>query len=169
MDERQEPEDRRQEPGDRRQETEDRRQETEDRSQDPGARSQETGDGEWMQVGPAGEVGENQARTWAAFCHLAGLACFLGIPFGNIVGPLIIWMLKKNEIPRVDEHGREALNFQLSFTIYAAVCGMLVFIFIGIPMLVALMITMVVLVIMSAVKASNGEPVRYPFTIRFIN
>lgn len=114
------------------------------------------------------KVDEKEARNWGMFCHLAGLLCWVGVPFGNILGPLIIWLVKKDEIPMVDEHGKESLNFQISATIYFIGAFILCFLLIGIPMLIAVIIGHVVLVIIAAVKVSNGEEYRYPFTIRFI-
>src|ERR1035438_7123864 len=59
---------------------------------------------------------ESQARMWNMLCHLSALAGFV-IPFGNILGPLIIWQIKKNEFPSVDIHGKAALNFQITVII----------------------------------------------------
>jgi uncharacterized Tic20 family protein len=59
---------------------------------------------------------ESQARMWNMLCHLSALAGFIGIPFGNILGPLIVWQIKKNEFPSVDVHGKAALNFQITVT-----------------------------------------------------
>ena len=59
--------------------------------------------------------------TWATFCHVGALSLYLGIPFGHIVVPLVIWLIKKNEFPYVDEQGKESLNFQISMTIYALI------------------------------------------------
>ena len=62
---------------------------------------------------------ESQARTWNMLCHLSALAGFIGIPFGNILGPLLVWQIKKNEIPSVEVHGKAAMNFQITATIAA--------------------------------------------------
>jgi len=102
------------------------------------------------------------------FCHLAALAAFIGIPFANILGPLIIWLVKRNEYPLVDQQGKEALNFQISMTIYSVVAFALSFVIIGIPLLIALLILNLVMIIIAAVKTSKGEPHRYPITIRLI-
>jgi len=64
-------------------------------------------------------------------CHLTALLGIIGIPFGNIVGPLIIWLLKKNVYPFVNEQGKESLNFQISMTIYALAAALLILIKIG--------------------------------------
>lgn len=101
-------------------------------------------------------------------CHLGALAAFIGIPFGHIIGPLVFWLLKKNEHAFVDNQGKESLNFQISMTIYCCIAFPFIFILIGIPLLIALAITDLVLVIIAAVKASNGIAYRYPITIRFL-
>jgi len=114
------------------------------------------------------EVGK-EARTWAMFCHLTGLCGFI-LPFvGNIVGPLIIWQLKKGEEPFVDQHGKEALNFQLSMTIYALVSTVLIAAFcIGAFLLAAVVIVDLVFLLIAGVKANNGLHYQYPLTIRFV-
>lgn len=109
-----------------------------------------------------------QARNWGMLCHLTALVAFLGVPFGHILGPLVVWLIKKNEYPFVDEQGKESLNFQISVTIYSIPLFVLVFLLIGIPLLIALFIADLILVIVAAVKASNGESYHYPLTIRFI-
>ena len=79
---------------------------------------------------------DKDARTWGMICHLMSLSGYL-IPFGNIIGPLIIWAVKKDEYPFVDDQGKEAMNFQLTLTIVFLVCVPLVFLLIGIPLMVA--------------------------------
>lgn len=111
---------------------------------------------------------DKQARNWGMLCHLTALAAFLGIPFGHLLGPLVVWLIKKNEYPFVDEQGKESLNFQISVTIYSLPLFILIFVLVGIPLLIALFVVDVILVIVAAVKASNGESYRYPLTIRFI-
>ena len=107
-------------------------------------------------------------RNWAMFCHLSALVSIVGIPFGNILGPLTLWLIKKDEFPIVDVEGREALNFQLSMTIYSMGAFMLCFVFIGFLLIIPLIIANLIFVIVAAVKASNGESYQYPLTIRFI-
>jgi uncharacterized Tic20 family protein len=144
-------------------------------------------------------------KNFAMWCHLASLSALVGVPFGHLVGPLMVWQMKKNESAFVDEHGKESLNFQLSFLLYtfAAIIAMMLFFFaligagaassagisvtnsprppgvlwpflfggglIG-PLLLILMVPFLdlILTIIAAVKASNGEHYRYPFTIRFL-
>ena len=110
---------------------------------------------------------EKMVRTWGMLCHLAALAGFIGIPFGNIVGPLGGWLIKKEEHPFIDEQGKASLNFQVSMAIYAIIPFFLVFVVIGIPLLFALGIFDLIFVIIASVKASNGESQKYPLSIRF--
>ena len=102
-------------------------------------------------------------------CHLGGLATYIGIPLGNILVPLIIWLLKRNSDPAVNVEGREALNFNISVTVYAVIAGLMCYILIGFVVLPLVLITHIVLVIRAALKANKGESVHYPFTLRFIN
>ena len=107
-------------------------------------------------------------QNWAMICHLSALAGFL-IPFGNIFGPLIVWLIKRGEMPLVDRHGKEALNFQITVAIAIAICIPLMFILIGIPLMFIVGIGALVLTIMAAVKVSNGNfDYRYPLTIRLL-
>lgn len=101
-------------------------------------------------------------------CHLTALAGFIGIPFGHIIGPLVIWLIKRQEFPLVETNGKESLNFQISMSIYGLVAFLLVFVVIGIPLIIALILADVILVIVATVKTNNGESFQYPATIRFI-
>lgn len=111
---------------------------------------------------------EKQTQTWGMLCHLTSLSAYVGIPFGHIVGPLVIWLIKKDEIPFVDDQGKESLNFEISMSLYGIIAGLLCFVLIGFVLIVALIVTHVVLVILATVKAGAGERYRYPLTIRFI-
>jgi hypothetical protein len=106
-------------------------------------------------------------RMWATFVHLAGFA-FVVVPWGNVLGPLVIWLLKREESEVVDQHGKEALNFQISVTIYGMAAVVAVFFIVGFLLLPVIAIFATVCVIVAAVKANNGEFWRYPLTIRFI-
>ena len=118
----------------------------------------------------ANEELSKDARKWAMFCHLAGLAGLIPIApvFGSVIAPLIIWQIKKDNFPFVDEHGKEALNFQISILIYAIVSGLLIFACVGAFLLPAVMIFDIVFLIIAAIKANNGFHYRYPLCIRFI-
>ncbi|HEB58961.1 MAG TPA: DUF4870 domain-containing protein [Gammaproteobacteria bacterium] len=106
-------------------------------------------------------------KNMAMFCHLSA---FLGIliPLANVIAPLIIWLIKKDEMPFVDRHGREALNFQISMTIYFFVSFILMFVFIGWLLAFGLAIFGLVVTIIAAVKASSGEEWQYPLRIPFV-
>jgi|SRR3954462_11452434 len=113
-------------------------------------------------------------QTWEVLCHASAAAGFV-CPFGNLIGPLVVWLLKRHESPGVDAHGKEALNFQISWTIYGMILGVLsavLWIFIigllFVPVLIIGFVAMVILVIIASVKASNGQLYRYPLTIRFL-
>jgi uncharacterized Tic20 family protein len=108
-----------------------------------------------------------EEKQWALICHLSGLGGYL-IPFGNIIIPIIIWSMKKQEMPMVDEHGKEVINFQISITIWILLSGLLIILLVGIPMLIVLVLLQVILVIVGALKADNGELYKYPLTVRFI-
>jgi uncharacterized protein len=110
----------------------------------------------------------SSARTWETLCHLSALLGYV-VPLGNFIGPLLVWQLKKNEFPSVDPHGKESLNFQISCLIYAIVSGLLIFVLIGIPLLVAVGVFDLVCVIIATIKVNNGDPWRYPLTLRLIN
>lgn len=100
--------------------------------------------------------------------HLGALCVFIGLVFGNILVPLIIWLVKKETMPFVDDQAKESLNFQISMTLYSVGCVVLAFVLIGIPLLILVGIADFVLTIIAAIKANDGEKYRYPFTIRLI-
>jgi uncharacterized Tic20 family protein len=113
-------------------------------------------------------VPSKDARKWAMFCHLSALVGILGNGLGFLVGPLVVWLLKKEDDPFIDEQGKEAVNFQITMFIALFVSGILVLVVIGIVMLIVVGIMMVVFPILGAIKANEGESYRYPFSIRFI-
>ena len=75
-----------------------------------------------------------EEKQWALFCHLSGLSGYI-IPFGNIIIPLVIWSVKKDESAMIDEHGKEVANFQISFSIWIAIAILFSILIIGIPFL----------------------------------
>jgi uncharacterized Tic20 family protein len=100
------------------------------------------------------------ARKMAVLCHLLGVAGFFA--------PLVIWLSEKDKHKFVDEHGQEAINYQISIMLYFAVAGLLCFIVIGFILLFVLLLLHVIFVSEGAVKASKGEPYRYPIAFRLI-
>lgn len=108
------------------------------------------------------------ARMWAMFCHLAGLCGMILPVVGQIVAPLILWQIKKDNFPFVDDQGKEALNFQISVTIYAIVSALLSFLCIGFFLLAAVGVFDFVFMIIAAIKSNEGRAYRYPLTIRLV-
>ena len=106
-------------------------------------------------------------RQMAMFTHLAALAAFV-IPFGNVIGPLVLWLIKKDTMPFVDDQGKEALNFNITFSIAGIVCLILFLVVIGYFLLVALSVVWFVFVIIATIRSGEGEAYRYPLTIRLI-
>jgi len=112
-------------------------------------------------------AGSSDERMWAMFAHLSALAGFI-IPFGSILGPLIIWQIKKNEYPLVDDQGKEALNFQITMAIAFVACLILMVVLIGIILIWVVGVFDLVMIVIASIKANNGERYRYPFTLRLV-
>jgi uncharacterized Tic20 family protein len=110
---------------------------------------------------------DKEERTWALAAHLSAFAGHL-IPFGHILGPLIIWLIKRDSSEFVEDQAREALNAQISVTIYGAIAVLLIFVLIGFPLLFALWLADIVLVIVAAVRANDGFRYRYPLIFRLV-
>jgi len=106
-------------------------------------------------------------RTWAMLCHISSLSGFI-IPFGNVIAPLVIWMVKKDEFALVADQGKEVVNFQISLTIYLLISVVLIILLIGIPLLIGLGLFDLIVTIIGAMKANEGAKYRYPLAIRFI-
>lgn len=104
----------------------------------------------------------------AMICHLLVFSFFI-IPMGNLIGPLVLWLIKKDTMPFVDDQGKEVLNFQITFSILCVIC-LLTFWLFFIPVLIAIAASIAVLVftIIGAIKANEGVAYRFPFTLRLI-
>jgi uncharacterized Tic20 family protein len=109
-----------------------------------------------------------EEKTWGMLTHILAFAGFIGIPLGNILGPLVMWIIKKNESPFIDKHGKQALNFQISMTIYALVSAVLIVVLIGFVLVGIVAVIDIVFVIKAAIAANKGEDFEYPFTIKFL-
>ncbi len=107
-------------------------------------------------------------RNWAMLCHLSALAGFIGVPYGNVLGPLIVWLLKKNDSPFIDQQGKESLNFHLSIAIYGTLAALSVFILIGFVLFPLVYLFGLIYTIIGAIAASDGKQFRYPLTIPFL-
>ncbi|MEM7657334.1 MAG: DUF4870 domain-containing protein [Bacteroidota bacterium] len=108
-----------------------------------------------------------EEKNMVLFTHLSGLAGQI-IPFGHILGPLLVWQMKKKEMPILDQHGKDAINFHLSMTLFILLSIPLIFIIIGIPILIGLVFTQLIATIVVAIKAQNGDKYKYPLSIRFL-
>ncbi len=107
-------------------------------------------------------------RLWATFLHLSGLAGFI-LPTASIIAPLILWLMKRKTSPFIDDHGREAINFQISIIIYAIIAAVLMTVCVGFVLVPMVLLLQIIASIVMAVRANGGEYVRYPATIRFIS
>ena len=96
----------------------------------------------------------------AMVCHLLGLVGF--------IGPLIIWLIKKDESPVVDDQGKESLNFQITILLASLASGLLACFIIGFFLAVAVAIYDIVYIIIAAMRAGKGELYRYPICLRLI-
>jgi len=117
---------------------------------------------------------EAQIRQWDMWCHLSALAG-LFLPVGNVLGPLLVWQIKKAEFPSVEIHGRAALNFQLTIVI-AMVVGIglaiaLSFVCIGwllIPVVLLVGVAGMVFAVIAGLKANEGQPYQYPYSLKLV-
>lgn len=110
---------------------------------------------------------EKDEKLWGMFSHLSSLTGFFSV-IGFIVGPLIIWLVKKDESAFVDQEGKESLNFQITMLIYYIAAGLLSIVLIGLIIFPLLAVFQLVIAIIAAVKANDGQHFHYPITIRFI-
>ena len=122
---------------------------------------------------PSGEPSAEE-RQWGLFGHLSSLAGLFTGGVGNIVGPLIIWLIKKDTMAFASDQAKEALNFNITLLIISVVLVLAtvftlgIAIFITLPLGVIIGIAWLVLTIVASMKANNGEAYRYPFTLRLI-
>ena len=106
---------------------------------------------------------------WAMLLHLGGalggLSVSFGIPGGNFIIPLVIWLVKKDESPFIHDQGKEAINFQLCVLILSILC---IFTCIGAILIFPIALFALVVGIVAAIKASDGIAFRYPVNFRMI-
>ena len=107
-------------------------------------------------------------RTWAMVAHFAALAFFVLPPVGGVVGPLVVWLIKREHSAFASEAAKEAMNFNVTVLLGSALCGLLVFVFIGFLLLAALFAFWLVMTIVAGIKASEGIHYRYPVALRII-
>ena len=112
-------------------------------------------------------IDDKDERMWGMLCHLSALSGLI-IPFGNLIGPLVVYSLKKDEYTFVSDQGKESLNFQISILIYLMISGIAVLLLVGIFFLLFVPFIAIILTVLAGVRANDGEYYRYPFCIRFI-
>ncbi len=107
-------------------------------------------------------------RLWTILCHASALlGVFLHFP-GHVLGPLVVWLAKRDDSPELDAHGKESLNFQLSMLLYTVISAVFCLVLIGFVFIAILWVVNAVFVIIASIQASDGKLYRYPMTIRFI-
>jgi len=113
-------------------------------------------------------VSSTNVRTWNILCHASALlGIFLHFP-GHLLGPLIVWLAKRDDSPEIDAHGKESVNFQISMLIYNGIAVVFCLVLVGFAFLAVLWVLNAVFVIVASIQASDGKFYRYPMTIRFI-
>lgn len=106
-------------------------------------------------------------KTWGMLAHLSSLVGLI-IPFGTILGPLVVWLIKKDTMPFVAEHGKEAVNFNITIAIAIIVSAVLTVVLIGFLLMAVVGIAWLALTIIAGLAANKGESYRYPWTLRLI-
>jgi uncharacterized protein len=106
---------------------------------------------------------DQEVRNTAVAAHLSTFAGLV-VPFGSVIGPLAVWLTRRDRDPFIDQAVCEALNFGISIAIYGSLMLAAALMLVGIPLLVA----GVVLASLAAVKASQGQSYRYPLTLRLV-
>lgn len=106
-----------------------------------------------------------EERSWGMLAHLSSIIAILlgGMSF---VGPLIVWLVKKDQSPFVADQGKEALNFQIAVLLASLICGVTCILVILIPVII---VANIVFSVMAAMEANKGVYYRYPYTIRLIS
>lgn len=121
----------------------------------------------YMQYQPNTSLQTPEHKQMGLFLHLSQL---LGVvfPVAGIVVPIVLWQTQKDKIPALDPHGKMVINWMISCFIYAVISIPLMFVLIGIPIFIALMVVSIVFPIIGGIKANNGEFWEYPLTIKFL-
>ncbi len=124
-------------------------------------------DGPNSPAAPGAAPTENE-RTWGMLAHLSALAGLVMPLLGIVLGPLAVWLAKRDESEFVAEHAKEALNFNISVLLGALACMLLMLVRVGFLLGTALFIAWLVMTLVAAIKASEGHPYRYPFSLRLL-
>ena len=107
-------------------------------------------------------------RTWGMIAHLSAFAGLL-LPFaGTALGPLVVWLIKRENSEFVADQGKESLNFNITVLIASVVCAVLIFVAVGILLSAALFVYWFIVTIIAGIKASEGIRYRHRFTLRLV-
>jgi len=115
-----------------------------------------------------GSAPSEKERTWGMLAHLSALIGLIVPVIGVVIGPLVVWLARRDASPFVAAHALEALNFNITVLLGALVCMLLMLVFIGFLLGTALFVAWLVLTLVAAIKASEGETYRYPFSLRLV-
>jgi uncharacterized protein len=107
-------------------------------------------------------------RTWGMLAHLSALVGLIMPLIGIVLGPLAVWLLRRDESAFVEAHAREALNFNITVLLAAIACMLLMLVFIGVLLGTALFVAWLVMILIAAIKASEGATYHYPFALRLV-
>lgn len=119
--------------------------------------------------GPEAEYDvSSEDRTWGILTHAAAFAGF-GVPFGNVLGPLVIWLVKKEESQFVDENGKQAVNFQITWSILLVLALPTILIGIGVVLVPIIALSWLALVVVAMMRASEDQVYEYPLTVEFVS
>ena len=119
-------------------------------------------------TGAPGTAPTENERTWGMLAHLSALTGVVVWLLGCIIGPLVVWIARRDQSGFVAEHAREALNFNITVVLAALVCMLLMLVFVGFILGTALFVVWLVFTLIAAIKASEGEHYRYPFSLRLV-
>ena len=118
-------------------------------------------------VAPTPAPTENE-RTWGMLAHLSAFVGLVIPLVGSVLGPLAVWLARRDQSAFVALHAKEAINFNITVALAAVVCALLMLVFVGFLLGTALFVAWLVMTLVAAIKASEGETYRYPFSLRFI-
>ena len=107
-------------------------------------------------------------QTWGVLVHISALSG-LAVPFGNVLAPLLLWLIKKDESEFVDANGKEAINFQLTWTLLLLGASLTILVGVGLLVVPVIAVAWLVLVVLATIRASEKEVYDYPLTIDFVN
>jgi uncharacterized Tic20 family protein len=99
--------------------------------------------------------------------HLSAILGWTGMPLLGLVVPIVIWQVKKDDLPEIDIHGRNVANWLITSLIYFGICFVACFVFVGVPMMALLFVAAIAFPLIGGLKANNGVVWEYPLTFRF--